>query len=57
MFHGPFRRLAERANRCAVALADRLGTPAVEFPGGHGGFMELPEQCGHLSREVLTAAA
>jgi hypothetical protein len=29
------------ANRSAVALADRLGTAAVEFPGDHGGFMAL----------------
>jgi hypothetical protein len=24
--------------RCAVALAERLGTEMVEFPGNHGGY-------------------
>ena len=28
----------EFARRTAAALAERLGTPLVEFPGGHGGF-------------------
>jgi pimeloyl-ACP methyl ester carboxylesterase len=28
----------EFAQRTAVALAERLGTPLVDFPGGHGGF-------------------
>ncbi|HEX6501313.1 MAG TPA: alpha/beta hydrolase [Micromonosporaceae bacterium] len=41
------------ANRSAAALADRLGTPMVEFPGGHAGFMEHPEQFGRVLREVL----
>jgi pimeloyl-ACP methyl ester carboxylesterase len=27
------------AGRTAVAVADRLGTPAVTFPGGHDGFL------------------
>jgi clorobiocin/coumermycin A biosynthesis protein CloN7/CouN7 len=42
------------ANRSAVALADRLGTPVVEFPGDHGGFMAMPEQCGRVLDQVLT---
>jgi clorobiocin biosynthesis protein CloN7 len=42
------------ANRNAVALADRLGTPVVEFPGDHGGFVALPEQCGRVLHQVLT---
>jgi clorobiocin biosynthesis protein CloN7 len=29
----------EFAQRTATALAERLGTPLVEFPGGHAGFM------------------
>jgi clorobiocin biosynthesis protein CloN7 len=41
------------ANRCAMALADRLGTSVIEFPGDHGGFMALPEQCGHVLDQVL----
>ena len=28
----------EFAQRAAVALAERLGTPLIDFPGGHGGF-------------------
>jgi clorobiocin biosynthesis protein CloN7 len=42
------------ANRSAVALADRLGTPVVEFPGDHGGFVVLPEQCARVLDQVLT---
>jgi clorobiocin/coumermycin A biosynthesis protein CloN7/CouN7 len=42
------------ANRTARALADRLGTPVIEFPGDHGGFMALPEQCGRVLDQVLT---
>jgi pimeloyl-ACP methyl ester carboxylesterase len=42
------------ANRTAVALADRLGTPAVEFPGDHGGFAALPEQFGRVLDQALT---
>jgi len=44
------------AHRSALALADRLGTPAVEFPGDHGGFIAQPEQFGHLLDQVLTQA-
>jgi clorobiocin biosynthesis protein CloN7 len=29
----------EFAQRTAAALAERLGTPLVDFPGGHAGFM------------------
>jgi pimeloyl-ACP methyl ester carboxylesterase len=43
-------------HRGAVALADRLGTPVVEFPGDHGGFVVLPEQCGRVLDQVLTQA-
>jgi len=42
------------ANRTAVALADRLGTTVVDFPGDHGGFLALPEQFGRLLDQVLT---
>jgi len=45
------------ANRTAVALADQLGTPVVEFPGDHGGFAALPEQFGGLLDQVLTHIA
>ncbi len=42
------------ANRTAVALADQLGTSVVDFPGDHGGFLALPEQCGRVLDQVLT---
>lgn len=42
------------ANRTAVALADQLGTSVVDFPGDHGGFVALPEQCGRVLDQVLT---
>ena len=42
------------ANRTAVALADQLGTTVVDFPGDHGGFVALPDQCGRVLDQVLT---
>ena len=42
------------ANRSALALADRLGTSVVEFPGDHGGFMALPDQFVRVLHQVLT---
>jgi clorobiocin/coumermycin A biosynthesis protein CloN7/CouN7 len=42
------------ANRTAAALAERLGTAMVDFPGDHGGFLALPEQCGRVLDQVLT---
>ena len=42
------------ANRSALALAGRLGTSVVEFPGDHGGFMALPEQFVRVLHQVLT---
>jgi len=41
-------------NRTAVALADRLGTSVVEFPGDHVGFVVYPEECGRVLRQVLS---
>ena len=45
------------AHRSAVTLADRLGTPVVEFPGDHAGFMVLPKQCAQVLDQVLTHGA
>jgi clorobiocin biosynthesis protein CloN7 len=42
------------ANRTAVALAAELGTPVVEFPGDHGGFLAFPEEFGRLLDQVLS---
>jgi len=41
-------------NRTAVALADQLGTTAVDFPGDHVGFIMSPEQFGRVLHQVLT---
>jgi len=41
-------------NRTAVALADRLGTSVVEFPGDHVGFVVYPEECGRVLHQVLS---
>ncbi|MGW7265058.1 alpha/beta fold hydrolase [Streptomyces sp. NPDC054842] len=40
-------------HRTSTALAGLLGTPPVEFPGGHGGFTERPEEFARVLREVL----
>lgn len=42
------------ANRTAMALADRLGTPVIEFPGDHGGFLFHPGPSGQVLDQVLT---
>jgi pimeloyl-ACP methyl ester carboxylesterase len=44
----------EIARRGAEALADRLGTPPVVFPGDHGGFMADPAAFAATIREVMT---
>jgi pimeloyl-ACP methyl ester carboxylesterase len=42
------------AYRSAVALAERLGTEVVPFPGDHGGFTSQPEPFAARLHEVLT---
>lgn len=42
------------AHRTGVVLAEQLGQPTVEFPGGHGGFAEHPEEFAGLLKSVLT---
>ncbi len=37
-----------------IEAAGRLGTPVIEFPGDHGGFLFQPEQCGRLLDQVLS---
>jgi pimeloyl-ACP methyl ester carboxylesterase len=44
------------AHRAAGALADLLGTPEVDFPGGHGGFMEQPAEFARTLHGVLSEA-
>jgi pimeloyl-ACP methyl ester carboxylesterase len=44
---------AEIARRSAEALADRLGTEPVIFPGDHGGFMADPAAFAEAIRKVL----
>jgi clorobiocin biosynthesis protein CloN7 len=43
----------EFAQRTAVALADRLGSPLIDFPGGHGGFASDAEDFVDVLRHVL----
>jgi clorobiocin biosynthesis protein CloN7 len=43
----------ELAQRTAAALAQRLGTPLVEFPGGHGGFASDAEDFAAVLRRTL----
>lgn len=43
----------EFAQRAAVALAERLGTPLIDFPGGHAGFASDPEDFADVLRRTL----
>ncbi|MEU1348287.1 alpha/beta hydrolase [Streptomyces sp. NPDC005786] len=40
-------------SRTTTALAGLLGTPAVEFPGDHGGFMVQPAEFAEVLRRTL----
>ncbi len=44
---------AQLAHRTGLALAERLRTEAIEFPGGHGGFIEAPQEFADALRKVL----
>jgi pimeloyl-ACP methyl ester carboxylesterase len=44
----------EFAHRTAAALAERLGTLMVNFPGGHGGFASDPADFVAVLRRTLT---
>jgi pimeloyl-ACP methyl ester carboxylesterase len=44
---------SQLAHRAAVALADRLGTTIVRFPGDHGGFMTQPAAFAAKLQEVF----
>jgi pimeloyl-ACP methyl ester carboxylesterase len=41
-------------HRTAVALAERLGTPLVDFPGGHAGFATDADDFADVLRRTLT---
>ena len=43
----------EYPQRAAAALAERLGTPLIDFPGGHGGFMSDPQEFASVLRRTL----
>jgi len=43
----------EFPQRTAVALAERLGTPVVDFPGGHAGFVSDPKEFADVLRRTL----
>jgi pimeloyl-ACP methyl ester carboxylesterase len=40
--------------RTAAALAERLDSPLLDFPGGHVGFMTEPEEFAAVLRRALT---
>ena len=44
----------EFPQRTAAALAERLGIPLVDFPGGHGGFASDPRDFAAVLRRTLT---
>lgn len=41
------------AHRAGVALAERLGTDVVVFPGDHGGYSSHPDAFAELLYKVL----
>ncbi|HEY3843434.1 MAG TPA: alpha/beta hydrolase [Acidimicrobiales bacterium] len=43
----------EFAQRTAAALAERLGNPLIEFPGGHAGFVTEPEDFAAVLHRTL----
>ncbi len=43
----------EPAHLGGLGLAERLGTEAVVFPGGHGGFISHPAEFAARLRQVL----
>ncbi len=45
----------QTANRAAVALAERLGAPAVIFPGDHGGYSSHPDAFAERLEQVFRA--
>jgi len=46
----------EFPHRTAAALSERLGTPLIEFPGGHTGFASNPQEFASVLRRTLTVA-
>jgi pimeloyl-ACP methyl ester carboxylesterase len=42
------------AHRAAVALAERLGSPPVTFPGDHGAMVSRPQECAETLHQVLS---
>ena len=43
----------EFPHRTAAALSERLGTPLIEFPGGHIGFASDPQEFASVLRRTL----
>jgi hypothetical protein len=41
------------AHRAAIALAERLGSPPVTFPGDHGAIVSRPGSFAETLREIL----
>ncbi len=49
----PSRCQGQIPRHCAQALADKLGRPLAEFPGGHSGFMLRPRAFAARLHEIL----
>lgn len=47
---------SEFPHRTAAAFSERLGTPLIEFPGGHTGFVSDPQEFAIVLRRTLTQA-
>ncbi len=47
----------EFAQRTAVALAERLDIPLIEFPGGHAGFVTEPQEFAAVLRDKCQLAS
>jgi clorobiocin/coumermycin A biosynthesis protein CloN7/CouN7 len=43
----------EFPQRTALALSERLGTPLIDFPGGHAGFVSEPKEFAAVLRRTL----
>ena len=47
----------ETLTACAAALAERLGTHVVGFPGDHGGFISQPREFANVLDATLQSGA
>lgn len=50
---GGTQSTGQLARRATAALADHLGRSVTDFPGGHGAFMDQPQEFAHALHQVL----